>query len=64
MFLRGMAVATLSSSAFPSSLCPNEHREAGAGAKYPPCNSHALVQATVGVGTVFIWYLILLWYQM
>ena len=28
---------------------------------YPPpplCNSYALVQATAGVGTVFIWYLI------
>ena len=22
----------------------------------PPCNSHAHVQATVGVGTVLIWY--------
>ena len=30
----------------------------------PPCNSHALVQATVGVGTVLIWYLILIRYQM
>ena len=29
-----------------------------------PCNSHALVQATVGVGTVLIWYLILIQYQM
>ena len=26
--------------------------------KYPPCNSYALVQATAGVGTVLIWYLI------
>ena len=24
----------------------------------PLCNSYALVQATAGVGTVFIWYLI------
>ena len=31
---------------------------------HPPCNSHALVQATVGVGTVLIWYLILIRYQM
>ena len=30
----------------------------------PPCNSHALVQATVGAGTVLIWYLILIRYQM
>ena len=30
----------------------------------PPCNSHALVQATVGVGTVLIWYLISIRYQM
>jgi len=30
----------------------------------PLCNSHALVQATVGVGTVLIWYLILIRYQM
>ena len=29
----------------------------------PPCISYALVQATVGVGTVLIWYLILIWYQ-
>ena len=29
-----------------------------------PCNSRALVQATVGVGTVLIWYLILIRYQM
>ena len=29
-----------------------------------PCNSHAFVQATVGVGTVLIWYLILIRYQM
>ena len=26
----------------------------------PPCNSYALVIATVGVGTVLIWYLILI----
>ena len=26
----------------------------------PPCFSYALVQATVGVGTVLIWYLILI----
>ena len=33
---------------------------------YPPpfCNSHALVQATVGVGTAIIWDLILIQYQM
>ena len=24
----------------------------------PPCNGYALVQATAGVGTVLIWYLI------
>ena len=29
----------------------------------PPCLSYALVQATVGVGTVLIWYLILIRYQ-
>ena len=29
----------------------------------PPCISYALVQATVGVGTVLIWYLILLPHQ-
>ena len=29
----------------------------------PPCISYALVQATIGVGTVLIWYLILLRYQ-
>ena len=29
----------------------------------PPCNSYALVQATVGVGTVLIWYLILIRYK-
>ena len=28
-----------------------------------PCISYALVQATVGVGTVLIWDLILIWYQ-
>ena len=27
---------------------------------HPPCNSHVLVQATVGVGTVLMWYLILI----
>ena len=30
----------------------------------PPCISYALVQATVGVGTVLIWDLILIRYQM
>ena len=30
----------------------------------PPCNSHALVQAAVRVGTAFIWYVILIRYQM
>ena len=32
---------------------------------YPPplCNSHSLVQATGGVGTVLIWYLILIRYK-
>ena len=33
---------------------------------YPPpplCNSYALVIATVGVGTVLIWYLILIRYK-
>ena len=30
----------------------------------PPRISYALVQATVGVGTVLIWYLIFIWYQM
>ena len=29
----------------------------------PPCISYALVQATVGVGTVLIWDLILIRYQ-
>ena len=29
----------------------------------PPCNSYALVIATVGVGTVLIWYLILIRYK-
>ena len=29
----------------------------------PPCLSYALVQATVDVGTVLIWYLILIRYQ-
>ena len=29
----------------------------------PPCLSYALVQATVGVGTVLIWYPILIRYQ-
>ena len=29
----------------------------------PPCNSYALVIATVGVGTVLIWYLILIQYK-
>ena len=29
----------------------------------PPCISYTLVQATVGVGTVLIWYLILIRYQ-
>ena len=29
----------------------------------PLCNSYALVIATVGVGTVLIWYLILIWYK-
>ena len=29
----------------------------------PPCISYALVQATVGIGAVLIWYLILIWYQ-
>ena len=29
----------------------------------PPCNSYALVIATVGVGTVLIWYLILIRYN-
>ena len=29
----------------------------------PPCLSYALVQATAGVGTVLIWYLILIRYQ-
>ena len=29
----------------------------------PPCISYALVQATVGVGTVLIWDLILIWCQ-
>ena len=29
----------------------------------PPCISYTLVQATVGVGTVLIWDLILIWYQ-
>ena len=29
----------------------------------PPCVSYALVQATVGVGTVLIWDLILIRYQ-
>ena len=35
-------------------------------ANYPPpplCNSYALVIATVGVGTVLIWYLILIRYK-
>ena len=27
-------------------------------ASTPPCFSYALVQATVGVGTVLVWYLI------
>ena len=30
----------------------------------PLCNSYTLVQATVSVGTVLIWYLILIRYQM
>ena len=30
----------------------------------PPCISYALVQATVGVGTILIWYLILIRHQM
>ena len=34
------------------------------GTPSPPCSSHALVQAIVGVGTILIWYLILIWYQM
>ena len=29
----------------------------------PPCISYALVQATVDVGTILIWDLILIWYQ-
>ena len=29
----------------------------------PPCNSYTLVIATVGVGTVLIWYLILIRYK-
>ena len=30
----------------------------------PPCVSYALVQATSGMGTVLVWYLILIRYQM
>ena len=36
---------------------------AWSGTPPPPCLSYALVQATVGVGTVLIWYLILIRYQ-
>ena len=40
-------------------LTYHEHRSTPA----PPCNSYALVIATVGVGTVLIWYLILIRYK-
>ena len=47
--------------------CPAFARGAGGvvcvGTPPPPCNSYALVQATVGVGTVLIWYLILIRYK-
>ena len=36
----------------------------GGGYPPPPCISYALVQATVGVGTVIIVYIILIAYEM
>ena len=49
---RRMVITTLSSMLYK-----------GGGYPPPPCISYALVQATVGVGTVIIWYLILFRYQ-
>ena len=56
-------------------LCGDDHVPVTRGrmrAQYPlphapppaPCISYALVQATVGVGTVLLWYRILIQYQM
>ena len=42
---------------------PREFLEAYTQPPPPPCISYALVQATVGVGTVLIWCLILIRYQ-
>ena len=41
------------------------HHKAQRHLQYPQplCNSYALVQATVGIGTVLIWYLILIRYK-
>ena len=44
-------------------LCHGGHMVAEYPLLHTPCLSYALVQATVGVGTVLIWYLILIRYQ-